>query len=77
MHTGGRVKIRLGLLGNNENDCKTIDSFVGLGATFGLNYHLAWCGTSYTNTNAAGNLAQCGADNGNKNTRAIAYILVR
>ena len=71
------MKVRLGIVGNNENDCTSADSFVGLGAKGGLNYRSSWCGTSYTNTNVAGNLAQCDADNGNKNSRAMAYILVR
>ena len=71
------TKVRLGIVGNNQNDCASADSFVGLGAKGGLNYDLGWCGTSYTNTNSAGNLAQCDADNGNKNSRAMAYILVR
>ena len=80
MYTAGgnlNLKLRLGIVGNNELDCTSADSFVGLGAKGGLNYVLAWCGTSYTNTNAAGNLAQCGGDNGNKNSRAMAYVLVR
>ncbi|CAB4026477.1 Hypothetical predicted protein [Paramuricea clavata] len=71
------VKVRLGIIANNENDCVTADSFVGLGAGGGLNYPRSWCRSSHTSANAAGNLAQCGADNGNKNARAMAYILVR
>ena len=38
-------RVRLGLIANNKNDCKTPDSFIGLGA------HWKW------DTNAAGNAA--------------------
>ncbi|CAB4030191.1 Hypothetical predicted protein, partial [Paramuricea clavata] len=69
------VKVRLGIIANQENDCNTPDSFVGLGAGGGLNYPKSWCGSSHTSANAAGNLAQCNADKGNKNVRAMAYIL--
>ncbi|CAB3989344.1 Hypothetical predicted protein, partial [Paramuricea clavata] len=73
------VKVRLGIIANKENGCASPDSFVGLGAEGGVNYPKGWtwCRSSYTSANAAGNLAQCGADNGNKNARAMAYILVR
>jgi hypothetical protein len=73
------TRVRLGLTANQENNCKTPDSFVGLGSGGGLNYLKQWCASdiSHTSANAAGNLAQCYADNGNKNARAMAYILVR
>ncbi|CAB4044410.1 Hypothetical predicted protein [Paramuricea clavata] len=72
------TRVRLGLVANEQNDCKSPDSFIGLGAGGGLNYLWQWCrSNSHTSANAAGNLAQCGADNGNKNARAMAYILVR
>jgi hypothetical protein len=72
------VKVRLGIIANQENDGISPDSFVGLGAEGGLNYADIWCSSdSHTSANAAGNLAQCDADNGNKNARAMAYILVR
>jgi hypothetical protein len=73
------VKVRLGIIANQENECNTPDSFVGLGAGGGLNYPERFCGNkdSHTSANAAGNLAQCAADKGNKNARAMAYILVR
>ena len=71
------IKIRLGLVGNDDNECHSTNSFVGLGAEGGMNYPFSWCSTSYTSANAAGNLAQCSPDNGNKNIRAMGYILVR
>jgi hypothetical protein len=60
----------MGLVANEQNDCKTPDSFVGLGADSNT------C-SSIPSRNAAGNLAQCHPDNGNKNTKAMGYILVR
>ena len=59
------VRVRLGLIANQENDCNTPDSFIGLGGT--------WYG------NAAGNAAApcCSPDNGGKNLKAMGYILVR
>ncbi|CAB4029450.1 Hypothetical predicted protein, partial [Paramuricea clavata] len=69
------TRVRLGFVANQENDCKTPDSYVGLGA--GGSYRKQWCGFPHTSANVAGNLARCNADNGNKNVRAMAYILVR
>ena len=72
------VKVRLGIIANERNDCNLPDSFVGLGAEGGLNYVEDWCSSDpITSANAAGNLAQCAPDNGTKNARAMAYILVR
>ena len=64
------VRVRLGLIANNQNVCSTPDSFIGLGG------HIINCDSTHS-PNAAGNLAQCSPDNGNKNTRVMAYILVR
>ena len=59
-------RVRLGLIANNENDCETPGSFIGLGA------HRSW------DTNAAGNAAtRLSPDNGEKNLKAMGYILVR
>ena len=59
-------RVRLGLIANNENDCETPDSFIGLGA------HRNW------QTNAARNAAsRLSPDNGEKNLKAMGYILVR
>jgi hypothetical protein len=66
------TRVRLGLIANQENDCNTPDSFIGLGASGGWHY----CNYS-PSANAAGNIAQCSADNGNKNAKAMGYIFVR
>ena len=61
-----RVRVSLGLFANNQNGCKFPDSFIGLGA------HWKW------ETNAAGNAARHHSpDNGEKNLKAMGYILVR
>ena len=65
-------EVRLGLVGNNENDCKTPDTFIGLGGD-----DRYYCGPSKSR-NTAGNLGQCARPhNGNKNIVAMGYILVR
>ena len=58
--------IRIGILGNNEDDCITCDSRIGYGAD---NY--------LVDSNTCGNVALHGGDNGDKNTRAMGYILVQ
>ena len=61
-----RSRARLGLIANNENDCKTPDSFIGLGARYN------------SKKNAAGNDAnQFSHDNGEQNLKVMGYILVR
>ncbi|XP_028416390.1 uncharacterized skeletal organic matrix protein 5-like isoform X1 [Dendronephthya gigantea] len=69
------ARVRLGYTANNENDCTTTDSFIGLGGDGGM-YPFTWCRFSVS-LNTAGNLAQCAADNGNRNHKAMGYILVR
>ena len=59
---------RLGILGNNENDCITPDSFLGLGVADGV------CNTAKL---TAGNLACYGADAGDKSTPAWVWLWVR
>jgi hypothetical protein len=72
------VKVRLGIIANQQNHCGSPDSYVGLGAEGGMNYPSTWCQLQPDKSvNSAGNLAQCFPDNGNKNTKAMAYILVR
>ena len=66
------ARIRLGLLANQQNHCGSPDSFIGLGG----DYNGGGCYYNPAN-NAAGNLAQCSPDSGQKNTKAIGYILVR
>ena len=59
-------RVRLGLIANNQNDCKTTPgSFIGLGTHWN------------EGTNAAGNAASHTSDKGEKNLKAMGYILVR
>ena len=58
---------RIGILGNQENDCNTPDSFLGIGCN--LN------GGSFTVGNYAN--AQWQPDNGGKATTGFGYVFVR
>ena len=57
------TRVRLGLIANNEKDCKNPDTFIGLGA---------YC---HWRTNAAGNVGA--VQEGGKNFKVMGYILVR
>jgi len=59
-------RARIGILGNNENDCSTCDSRVGFGT-----------GGKHDNSNTCGNQALYSPDNGNKHIKAMGYILVQ
>lgn len=59
-------KARIGILGNNENDCKSSNSRIGFG-TAGYP----------ANTNSCGNVAKYGGDNGDKWIKAMGYIFVQ
>ncbi|CAH3176340.1 unnamed protein product, partial [Porites evermanni] len=59
-------RARIGIIGNNENDCKTCDSRIG----FGTAGHP-------DDNNTCGNVAMYGGDNGNKHIKAMGYILVQ
>ena len=58
-------RVRLGLIANEQDDCNTPDSFIGLGAHWNLG------------ENAAGNIGIYSPDNGEKNLKVMGYILVR
>ena len=61
------AKARIGILGNNENDCDQCDSRIGFG-TGGL----------YDDSNTRGNEAKVyPLDNGCKHIKAMGYILVQ
>ena len=68
------LKIRIGILGNNEDNCDSPDSFVGVGATILGPQH---CDFKIDPVIVAGNLATCEPDNGEKAIRAMAYLLAR
>ena len=61
-----QAKARIGILGNNENDCDQCDSRIGFGT-----------GGVYDNNNTCGNEAIYYSDNGNKHIKGIGYILVQ
>ncbi|KAL9953456.1 hypothetical protein ACROYT_G040878 [Oculina patagonica] len=57
---------RIGILGNNENDCDTNDSRIGFGG-----------GGYPDDSNTCGNEARAGGDNGDKHIKAMGYILIQ
>lgn len=67
-------RVRLGILGNNEVDCTSADSFLGFGGVEASK-------RSYCNVrdrvNSCGNSAYCGTDNGDREVQAMGYIFVR
>ena len=64
--------VRLGIIANQQDDCTSPDSFIGLGAG-----SKSACSDFSPPRNTAGNLAQCIPDNGDKNIKVMGYILVR
>ncbi len=68
------ARVRIGIIGNEENNCHTVDSFIGFGAIEGR--YRAYCGKQNI-VNSCGNSAYCGADNGDKEVKAMGYIFVR
>ena len=59
-------KARIGFLGNEQNDCRSCDSRIGFGT-----------GGYPSSFNTCGNVARHGPDNGNKDIKAMGYILVQ
>ena len=59
-------KARIGILGNNENDCGNCDSRIGFGA-----------GGKHDDSNTCGNEATYSGDNGDQHIKAMGYILVQ
>ena len=60
-----KIKTRIGIIANQEGDCKTPDSFIGFGEAV----------RSFKNV--CGNRAAYSPDNGNKNIKAFGYIFVQ
>ena len=62
------AKARIGILGNNEGECRSCDSKIGFGT-----------GGQTDDSNTCGNNAIKGAtsDNGERNIKAMGYILVQ
>ena len=59
-------KARIGILGNNENDCDLCDSRIGFGT-----------GGKHDNSNICGNEASAQGDKGDKHIKVMGYILVQ
>ena len=59
-------RTRIGILGNDGNDCGNCDSRVGFGT-----------GGEHDNSNTCGNEAMYSPDNGDKHIKAMGYILVQ
>ena len=62
----GFARARIGILGNNENNCRSIDSGIGFG-TKGWRFQSITCG----------NKALHGGDNGDKHIEAMGFIFVQ
>ena len=59
-------RARIGIVGNNENECKSCDSRIGFGTA------------GYPDdNNTCGNVAKHSPDNGDKFIKAMGYILVQ
>ena len=59
-------KARIGIVGDNNNDCTSCDSRIGFGTA------------GYPDdSNTCGNVAQWGGDNGDQHIKAMGYILVQ
>ena len=61
-----QAKARIGIIGNNENDCSRCDSRIGFGT-----------GGNHDDSNTCGNEAVWSPDNGDKHIKAMGYILVQ
>ena len=59
-------RARIGILGNNENECNSNDSRVGFGT-----------GGYPDDLNTCGNEAKHGGDNGDKHIKTMGYILIQ
>ena len=59
-------KARIGILGNNENDCSNCDSRIGFGT-----------GGDHDDSNTCGNEASHGPDSGDQQIEAMGYVLVQ
>ena len=74
--TTNYVDTRLGYIGNEQEDCDSTDSYIGIGSNSKKgNIHCAQI--ENTGENIAGNYAKCSPDNGAVDITAMAYLLVR
>ncbi len=69
------VKVRVGLVANNQDNCLTVESTIGFGTSVrGCNGYRGDVG--HVRNTSCGNIAICGYFN-NANTAAFGYILVQ
>ena len=68
-YRSAHLKVRIGIMANNQNDCKSCNSCIGFGTS------VRGCGGQIRNT-TCGNIAICNELN-NKNTPAFGYIFVQ
>ena len=66
---GGDTRVRIGIVNNQEGDCNSCDSRIGIGGTG------TYCGQD--GGNSCGNTATCSPDNGDKSIRAFGYVMAR
>lgn len=77
--TQSNVKVRLGLVADEDANCGSPSSFIGIGAL----YTATNCGVDTTKSTTTGNRAPpmssdlCGSDKGERATQTIGYIMVR
>jgi len=62
----GGPKARIGIVGNEQNDCHSCDSRIGFGT-----------GGAHDDSNTCGNVAKFSPDNGDKFVKSMGYILVQ
>ena len=68
VNNNGNHSVRIGIVGNEQNNCDSPDSRIGIGGIGTA------CGTL---NNPTGNFAGCGGDEGNKNLTAFGAVFVR
>jgi hypothetical protein len=61
-----QANVRIGIVANNQNDCSTCNSVIGLGAA-----------GNTTGDLACGNVAASSPDNGDRNDALFGYVMVR
>ena len=62
----GQSKARIGIIGNNQDDCASCDSRIGFGT-----------GGRADNSNSCGNEATLNSDNGDKHIKTMGFIVVQ
>ncbi len=69
----GAWRLRLGVLGDEQTDCASPDSFIGFGFSFG---QMGAC-SGFTFSTTVGNGARCMGAANDRDTRAMGYVFVR